>query len=220
MDTQYLNFAPRFGISYSPEPTLVIRTGYGIFYTQDIGNAYFDMARNIAGRATIVNTDTTAGIYGNSNLTWANAAPGAGGGTTVTLGPTTTEYANAPSHKTTYTQQFLLNIQQQVGQDWSFEVGYQGALHRHLYGFKNANQPTPYGYLGSGAVTSVASRLPFYVGLLKRQPRTIRYPISARPGHWQLQRVQREGYASLQQGPQRDFLVHLGQIPRRYQRNS
>jgi hypothetical protein len=28
----------------------VIRTGYGIFYTQDIGNAYFDMARNIAGR--------------------------------------------------------------------------------------------------------------------------------------------------------------------------
>ncbi len=165
MDTKYFNFAPRLGISYSPNSRLVIRTGYGIFYTQDIGNAYFDMARNIAGRATAVNVDTSTGIYGNSNLTWANAAPGASGGTTVTLGPTTVEYANAPSHKSSYTQQFLLNIQQQVGQDWSFEVGYQGALSRHLYGFKNANQPTPYGYLGTGAATSVASRLPFYVGL-------------------------------------------------------
>jgi hypothetical protein len=165
MDTKYLNFAPRLGISYSPTSSTVIRTGYGIFYTQDIGNAYFDMARNIAGRATAVNVDTTTGIYGNSNLTWANAAPGATGGTTVTLGPTTVEYANAPSHKPSYTQQFLLNIQQQVGQDWTFEAGYQGALSRHLYGFKNANQPTPYGYIGTGAATSVASRLPFYVGL-------------------------------------------------------
>ena len=165
MDTRYLNFAPRLGIAYSPDSVTVIRTGFGIFYTQDIGNAYFDMARNIAGRATAINSDTTTGIYGNSNLTWANAAPGATGGTTVQLGPTTVEYANAPSHKTTYTEQFLLNIQRQVGQDWSFEAGYQGALSRHLYGFINANQPTPYGYLGNGAPTSVASRLPFYVGL-------------------------------------------------------
>ncbi len=164
MDTENLSFAPRLGISYSPDSKTVIRTGFGVFYTQDIGNAYFDMARNIAGRASVTNVDTTA-PYGNSNLTWANASPGASGGTTVTLGPTTVEYANAPSHKTSYAEQFLLNIQRQVGQDWSFEVGYQGALSRHLYGFKNANQPTPYGYLGSGAVTTVASRLPFYVGL-------------------------------------------------------
>lgn len=165
MDTKYLNFAPRLGISYSPDSVTVIRAGYGIFYTQDIGNAYFDMARNIAGRATAINTDTTTNIYGNSSLTWANAAPGASGGTTVQLGPTTVEFANAPSHKTSYTEQFLLNVQRQVGQDWSFEVGYQGAVSRHLYGFINANQPTPYGYMGNHTATSVASRLPFYVGL-------------------------------------------------------
>ncbi len=34
LKTQYANFAPRLGISYSPNPTLVIRTGYGIFYNQ------------------------------------------------------------------------------------------------------------------------------------------------------------------------------------------
>ena len=53
MNTHYTNFAPRFGISYSPNAKMVIRAGYGIFYTQDIGNAYFDMARNIAGRVTV-----------------------------------------------------------------------------------------------------------------------------------------------------------------------
>ncbi len=169
MNSPHLNLAPRLGISYSPTSRTVIRTGYGIFYTQDIGNAYFDMARNIAGRATVQNVYNNA-PYGNSTLTWANAAPGASGGTTVILGPTTTEYANAPSHKTSYTEQFLFNIQQQFGPNWSFEVGYQGAVSRHLYGFINANQPTPYGYLGTGAVTSVASRLPFYVGLSNGNP--------------------------------------------------
>jgi hypothetical protein len=159
MDTQYLNLAPRLGISYSPTSRTVIRTGYGMFYTQDIGNAYFDMARNIAGRVTATNVNTTNKIFGNSNLTWANAAPG-GTGAVSNLGPGTA-YSNAVSHKTSYTEQFLFNIQQQVGQDWSFEMGYQGAVHRHLYGFRNANQATPYGYIGTGASSSVASRTPF-----------------------------------------------------------
>ena len=159
LDTQYLNLAPRFGISYSPTSTMVIRTGYGIFYSQDIGNAYFDMARNIAGRVTATNVNTATGIYGNSNLTWANAAPG-GTGAVSNLGPSTA-FANAVSHKTSYAEQFLLNIQQQVGQDWSFELGYQGALSRHLYGFKNVNSITPYGYIGNGAATSVSFRTPF-----------------------------------------------------------
>jgi hypothetical protein len=160
LDTQHLNFAPRFGIAYSPDAKTVIRTAYGIFYTQDIGNAYFDMARNIAGRVTYTNTDSASGIFGNSSLTWADATPGAGGGAIAKL-PPSTAFSNAVSHKTSYTQQYLLNIQRQVGQDWSFEMGYQGALSRHLYGFKNANVATPYGYIGSGTATPVATRTPF-----------------------------------------------------------
>ncbi len=164
MDTQYMNLAPRLGISYSPTPTTVIRTGYGIFYTQDIGNAYFDMARNIAGRASITNSDTDQQDLRQFQSDLGQRCTGRQRRHSRKSRPHHREYANAPSHKTSYTQQFLLNIQQQVGQDWSFEVGYQGALSRHLYGFMNANQPTPYGYIGTGAATSVASRLPFYVG--------------------------------------------------------
>ena len=157
LNTPYLNFAPRFSIAYSPNSRLVIRTGYGIFYTQDIGNAYFDMARNIAGRVTANNADSTA-PFGNSTLTWANAAPGGGGA--ISNLPPSTAFVDALSHRTPYTQQFLLNLQQQVGQDWVFEAGYQGALSRHLYGFINVNVASPYGPLGNGA-TSVASRTPF-----------------------------------------------------------
>jgi hypothetical protein len=160
LDSKFTNLAPRFGISFSPTAKLVIRTGYGIFFSQDIGNAYFDMARNIAGRVTVTNTDSTTGTFGNSNLTWANASPGAGGGAISNLGPTTA-FSNAVTHKTTYTEQYMLNIQQQVGQNWSFELGYLGGVDRHLYGFLNANQATPYGYIGTGASSSVASRTPF-----------------------------------------------------------
>lgn len=159
LNTQYLNFAPRLGISFSPNAKLVIRTGYGIFYNQDVGNAYFDLARNIAGRVTATNTAGSA-PFGNSSLTWANAAPG-GSGAVANLPANTTAFSNAVSHRTTYAQQFLLNIQQQVGKDWAFETGFQGALSRHLYGFLNQNAATPYGYVGNGAVTSVASRTPF-----------------------------------------------------------
>jgi len=165
MKTIYTNLAPRFGISYAPTATTVVRAGYGIFYTQDIGNAYFDMARNIAGRVTVNNVNP---IGSNSSVTWANATPGATGASTVTLGPGTVAFSNAVTHHTSYTEQFLLNLQQQMGKNWSFEAGYQGAVHRHLYGFFNANTPAPFGILGLGAGysaagvrTSTISREPF-----------------------------------------------------------
>jgi hypothetical protein len=172
MNTHYTNIAPRFGISYSPNERTVIRAGYGIFYTQDIGNAYFDMARNIAGRVTVTNQNSTQ-IGSPSNLTWANATPGASGNNISNLPNTTVAFANATTHNTSYTQQFLLNIQRQVGKEWTFEAGYQGALSRHLYGFRSANQATPFGLLGSPlgytvnsantvvTITSTASREPF-----------------------------------------------------------
>lgn len=159
MNTQHNNFAPRFGISYSPTSTLVIRTGFGIFYSQDIGNAYFDMARNIAGRVTFTNAQGVP-PYASSTLTWANAAPG-GSGAVSDLPASTTAFVDAARHKTTYSEQYLLNVQKQVGKNWAFEGGYQGAVSRHLYGFKNINIATPYGYVGNGAATSVASRTPF-----------------------------------------------------------
>ena len=63
MKTAYKNFAPRFGIAYSPDSKLVIRAGFGIFYNQDIGNAVFDMSRNIAARVTLTSNLGTPSLF-------------------------------------------------------------------------------------------------------------------------------------------------------------
>ncbi len=69
-ETKYLNFAPRLGATYALGDKTVIRTGVGLYYMEDIGNAeYFDMARITAARV-----DTQAST--TNLLTWANAAPG------------------------------------------------------------------------------------------------------------------------------------------------
>src|SRR5262249_39817401 len=62
----HADWAPRIGLSWSPRPGWSVRAGYGIFYSQDIGNMYFDTSRNMAGRI-IVNTDLTT-----FNLTFQN----------------------------------------------------------------------------------------------------------------------------------------------------
>ena len=102
MSTSYHDFAPRIGIAVSPNSRTVVRAGLGIFYNQEIGNAYFDLARNIAGRVTITSN------AGTPNLFYSNAIPG-GSGATANV-PSPFAYAMEPNHHTTYSMQYLLNM--------------------------------------------------------------------------------------------------------------
>ena len=147
MRTEYKDFAPRFGISYSPDSKWVFRAGFGLFYNQDIGNAIFDMARNIAGRIRINSNVGTPTIF------WNNAAPG-GNGAKAQL-PPPYAFVAAYSHRTPYTMEYLLNVQRQLSGNWVVEAGYLGSLSHHLYGFQNANSAIP------GTVGSALSRTPF-----------------------------------------------------------
>jgi hypothetical protein len=158
MQTAFNNWAPRLSISYSPTAKLVIRTGFGMFYNHDIANARFDMARNLAGRVTVIAGQNGEVPQGVPDLTWSNAV--GGGGAVATIKPPYA-YSMQYDHKTSYTEVFLLDVQRQVGQNWSFEAGYLGSVSRHLFGFRNANQTIPYGYIGNGANTSIASRTPY-----------------------------------------------------------
>src|ERR1035438_4648590 len=147
MNTSYRDFAPRIGIAYSPNAKTAVRLGWGVFYNQEIGNAYFDLARNIAGRVTLTsNTGTPSLFYGN-------AIPG-GSGATANV-PSPFAYAMAPDHRTSYAMQYLLNVQHQLGANWALEVGYLGGASRHLQGFQDVNQAIP------GTVGNVSSRLPW-----------------------------------------------------------
>jgi hypothetical protein len=158
MHTDYHNFAPRVGLSWSPDSKLVVRAGWGMFYNQDIGNAYFDMARNIAGRVTQT-SGQNGGTVGVPNLFWSNTVPG--GSSAVAQIPPPYAYALAYDHRTPYTMQYLVDVQRQFGSNWVLEGSYLGDQSHYLYGFEDPNQAIPYGYIGNGAATPISTRLPF-----------------------------------------------------------
>ncbi len=158
---RYNDFAPRIGIAYSPDSKTVVRAAYGIFYVQDNANSmYFDMARNLGVRLTL--TAQTGGdtwSQGSGSLsglpdTYANAVtpPGAGGAGPAF--PPPYAFGSDYNHYTSYTEQYLFNIQRQVGSDWAFELGYLGSESHHLYGFQNTNEAPP-------GIGNVITRLPF-----------------------------------------------------------
>lgn len=93
------------------------------------------------------------------HLFYSNAVPGGSGA--VAQIPPPYAYVDALDHKTSYSMQFLVNVQRQVAGNWLIEGGYLGTLSHHLYGFQDANQAIPFGYLGNGATTPVSARLPY-----------------------------------------------------------
>jgi hypothetical protein len=147
MRTSYRDFAPRLGFAFSPDSKTVIRAGWGVFYNQEIGNAYFDLARNIAGRVTITSN------IGIPSLFYSNSIPG-GSGTTANV-PSPFAYSMAPDHHTSYAMQYLVNLQRQLTPNLALELGYLGGASRHLQGFQDVNQSIP------GTVGSATSRAPY-----------------------------------------------------------
>jgi hypothetical protein len=129
-------WAPRLGLSYNPSPNWSIRTGYGLFYAQDIGNAVYDMSRNLAVRRS-VNGPSVAPY-----ITWANPfglSPGASSLTVVQP----SILSNYPNRRAAYEIQYELNVQRQLNANEAIEVGYLGGQGHHLNRFRNYNVPLP-----------------------------------------------------------------------------
>ena len=147
VQTDKNDFAPRLGITYSPDSKWVIRTGAGMFYNQDTGNPRFDMARNIAGRLRV---NATAG---QPDLTWNNALSSVAGGTANITIPYA--FANKYERRTPYAWEYLLNVQRDLGHDWVAEAGYLGSLSRKLEFLRAANESAP------GTTGTVPSRAPY-----------------------------------------------------------
>jgi hypothetical protein len=109
---------------------------------------YFDLARNVGVRFT-ASALTNGTAWGPSSgaltglpATWDNAVTPPGAGFGAPYG-----YVTAYAHHTSYTEQYLFNVQRQIGSNWAFEAGYLGSESHHLYGFQNANNgiPSPVG---------------------------------------------------------------------------
>jgi hypothetical protein len=144
--TDTSDFAPRLGITWNPTPKWVIRTGAGIFYSQDTGNPRFDMARNLAGR-------TRFEAIGNTLYTFQTAFTGLAGAQAIVRTPYS--FANEYNRNTPTTYMYMANIQYELPGNQLIELGYVGSLLRHLEQLRAVNEATP------AATGSIASRSPF-----------------------------------------------------------
>ncbi len=140
------DWAPRVGIAWSPSSRWTVRTGFGMFYTQDAGNPRFDMARNFAGRRR----DESSADF--PDLNW-NAPFRNLGGTVQVNNPYV--LGNIYKRRTPYSMQYLFNVQHQLDQNTVLEVGYIGSGSRKLESLRAYNESIP------GATGSVLSRAPY-----------------------------------------------------------
>src|SRR5205085_5233969 len=147
IQTNYGNFAPRLGIAWSPSEKWSIRTGFGIFFSQESKNSIFDLNRGLGGRTGQVAPTT----YGRPTFGYTNFIDTASLPVTLPVGLTWGADHILP---TTYSMTYLLNIQRVLGRSTTLEVGYNGSQSRHLANLLNAAAPLP-------GTSSVLTRLPY-----------------------------------------------------------
>ena len=145
VQTDHSDFAPRIGVTYSPDSKWVFRLGSGMFYNQDTGNPRFDLARNIAGRIRVNSA------LQNPTLFWSNALANISGGTANITVPYA--FANKYERRTPYTWEYLLNVQRDLGHNWVVEFGYLGSISRRLEFLRAVNESAP-GTSGSAQTRS------------------------------------------------------------------
>jgi carboxypeptidase family protein len=148
------NFAPRLGIAWSPNERWSVRSGVGMFYTQDTGNPRFDMARNLAGRRRDESVTLEPDLTFQSPFRGASANACGVDASKVCI---STPYvlANSTERKTPYMIQYLFNIQRELGPSTAVEFGYLGSTSRRLERLVAYNEALP------GATGTVISRQPY-----------------------------------------------------------
>ena len=124
------DLAPRVGIAYQLTPKFVIRTGFGIYYVRDIGNASFDIVRN-APFSVRQNETANPAV---PNLTWERPF------TAATPSFITVNQFDEP---TSYVAQWSFGIQRQLTRDMSLELTYMGSSGVHLRRLQTYNNAPP-----------------------------------------------------------------------------
>ncbi len=129
------DFAPRVGLAWTPSvsawrgKTMVVRAGYGLYYSPEITLEAYDLALN-GVRNENNSTDGTTPL-----LTLAN-----GFSVTATTG-FATEYGLDVHARTPYMQQWNVSIQQELPAGVLLEAAYIGSKGTHLGQFRHFNTP-------------------------------------------------------------------------------
>jgi hypothetical protein len=156
------NFAPRFGISYAPYPTTVVRLNAGIFYESTSTNTWYNPLYNNGAAGTgsyiygIAGT-TSPGICQPSFPNSPQNVPSS----CITL---QNIYALTPNFKNEYTWNANLQVAQQLAKNDSLTLGYIMTNGRNMQFLRNSNLIKPISTLADGrpvfsTTVSAATRL-------------------------------------------------------------
>jgi hypothetical protein len=142
---RYNNWAPRIGMAYGLNSKTVIRTGSGIYYVRDIGNAQFDLVRN--SPYSTRRSENAQSVL-TPSLNWQvpflqNAAP-------------SFILVNQFNQQTPYIAQWSFGIERQTTANSSLEVSYLGSAGVHLQRLMTYNTATP------GPPTNINNRRPWF----------------------------------------------------------
>lgn len=144
INTDYLNFAPRFGFAYAVTSDTVLRGGYGISYV-NANNfiSYIGSNPPFTQSFSVVNlSSTTFGpIYSLSQGLPSGLAPTLGN-----FNPTQPagNYDEAGvNNRTPYTQSFSLNLQRALPSNFLIEIGYVGTKGTRLPGEVDGDPAPP-----------------------------------------------------------------------------
>ena len=136
------NFAPRLGIAWDPfrKGLTSVRAGYGIFFDSVAAGLIEDNVFN--NPPFLGSADFGGGVF-MSDLATLTANQS-------NIPPSL--WTTDPRWKTPYSQQWNLDVQQQLGRDWLLDVGYVGNKGTHLVGVIDINQVAPGAALAAGIV--------------------------------------------------------------------
>ena len=125
------DFAPRVGIAWTVTPETVIRSGAGIYYVRDIGNAVFDTVRNAP---FTIRRDEPAESF-RPNLSFEQPFARTGAPTFI--------LAAQFDEPSSYVGQWSVGVQRELGATMSVEATYFGSVGRHLRRLMSYNNPEP-----------------------------------------------------------------------------
>jgi Carboxypeptidase regulatory-like domain len=129
--SDFNDVAPRLGIVWAITPKTVLRTGGGIYYVRDIGNAVFDVVRNAP---FTIRRDEPAESF-RPNLSFEQPFARTGAPTFI--------LANQWDEPSSYITQWSFGFQREVMGNMSAEATYFGSAGVHLRRLMSYNNPEP-----------------------------------------------------------------------------
>jgi hypothetical protein len=129
--SDFNDFAPRLGIVWAITPKTVLRTGGGIYYVRDIGNAVFDVVRNAP---FTIRRDEPAESF-RPNLSFEQPFARTGAPTFI--------LANQWDEPSSYITQWSFGFQREIMGNMSAEATYFGSAGVHLRRLMSYNNPEP-----------------------------------------------------------------------------